>query len=145
MAFLGNTARGVAEGIAAPLFGLIDNLFTSDEERAEAKRRLIEMEQRGDLDGMKIQLSAILAEANSADPWTSRARPSFLYLMYAVILLCVIGAVIGIWWPDHVATAATNLTNLLMAIPESLWWLFGAGYLGYTGSRSFDKWKAAGR
>lgn len=65
--------------------------------------------------------------------------------IYVVILLCVAGAVIGIWWPDHVATAASNLTNLLQAIPESLWWLFGAGYLGYTGSRSFDKWKAAGR
>lgn len=144
MTFLANTARGVAEGVAAPLFGLIDNLFTSDEERAEAKRRLIEMERRGDLDGMKIQLSAILAEANSTDPWTSRARPTFLYLIYLVILLCVVGAVIGIWWPDHVATAATNLTNLLMAIPESLWWLFGAGYLGYTGARSFDKWRGLG-
>jgi len=22
-----------------------------------------------------------------------------------------------------------------------LWTLFGAGYLGYTGGRSFDKWK----
>lgn len=145
MAFLTGAARGMAEGIAAPLFGLIDNLFTSDAERAEAKRRLIEMEQRGDLDGMKTQLSAILAEANSADPWTSRARPTFLYLMYLVILLCVAGAVIGIWWPDHVATAASNLTNLLMAIPESLWWLFGAGYLGYTGARSMDKWRGVGR
>jgi hypothetical protein len=145
MTFLMGAVRGAAEGIAAPLFSLIDNLFTSDAERAEAKRRLIEMEQRGDLDGMKIQLSAILAEANSADPWTSRARPTFLYLIYLVILMCVGGAIIGIWWPDHVATAASNLTNLLNAIPESLWWLFGAGYLGYTGARSMDKWRGVGR
>ena len=82
---------------------------------------------------------------NSADPRTSRARPTFLYLIYLVILLCVVGAVIGIWWPDHVATAASNLTNLLMSIPESLWWLFGARYLGYTGARSMDKWRSAGR
>jgi len=53
--------------------------------------------------------------------------------------------VIGIWWPDHVATAASNLTSLLMAIPESLWWLFGAGYLGYTGARSLDKWHGIGQ
>lgn len=145
MTFLSGAARGAVEGIASPLFGLIDNLFTSDAERAEAKLRLIEMEQRGDLDGMKIQLSAILAEANSTDPWTSRARPTFLYLIYLVILLCVTGAVIGIWWPDHVATAASNLANLLNAIPESLWWLFGAGYLGYTGARSLDKWRGVGR
>jgi len=29
--------------------------------------------------------------------------------------------------------------SVLGAIPENLWWLFGAGYLGYTGARSFDK------
>jgi len=59
--------------------------------------------------------------------------------------LCVAGSVIGIWWPDHVATAASNLANLLQAILESLWWLFGAGYLGYTGARSMDKWRGVGR
>jgi hypothetical protein len=145
MAILGDAARGAVQGLAGPLFGLIDNLFTSDDERAAAKLKLVEMEQRGDLDGMKIQLSAILAEANSSDPWTSRARPTFLYLIYLVILMCVAGAIIGIWWPDHVATAASNLTNLLNAIPESLWWLFGAGYLGYTGARSMDKWRGVGK
>jgi hypothetical protein len=59
--------------------------------------------------------------------------------MYAVIGLCVGGGILGIWWPDSVTVAAQNLTNLLGAIPEDLWWLFGAGYLGYTGARSFDK------
>lgn len=145
MPLVSEAARGLATGLAAPLFGLIDNLFTSDAERDAAKLKLMRMERTGDLDEMKIQLSAILAEANSADPWTSRARPTFLYLIYAIILLCVAGAITGIWWPDHVATAASNLTNLLAAIPDSLWWLFGAGYLGYTGARSFDKWRGAGR
>ena len=85
------------------------------------------------------------AEANSADPWTSRARPTFLYVIYGVILLCVMGAIIGIWWPAHVFQAAENLNRLLGAVPESLWWLFGAGYLGYTGARSFDKWRGPAR
>jgi hypothetical protein len=61
--------------------------------------------------------------------------------MYAVILGCIVGGIIGIWWPRHVAQAAENVGALLAAIPESLWWLFGAGYLGYTGARSFDKWR----
>jgi len=93
------------------------------------------------LQEMQTSLSAIMAEASSADPWTSRARPTFLYVMYGVILLCVLGAIIGIWWPAHVFQAAENLGKLLNAIPESLWWLFGAGYLGYTGARSVDKWR----
>jgi len=46
---------------------------------------------------MQISLSAIMAEANSHDPWTSRARPTFLYVIYGVILLSVIGSIIGIW------------------------------------------------
>ena len=63
--------------------------------------------------------------------------------MYGVILLTIVGGIIGIWFPDQVTTAAQNIANLLAAIPESLWWLFGTGYLGYTGARSVDKWKAA--
>ncbi len=131
--------------IAAPLARLagelIDNLFETEEEKAAARARLMALEQAGELEALKVSLSAILAEANSADPWTSRARPTFLYVMYLVIGLCVLGGVVGIWWPDHVATAAANVGRLLGAIPESLWWLFGAGYLGYTGARSFDKWR----
>ena len=55
--------------------------------------------------------------------------------------MCVFGGIIGIWWPDHVTQAAMNINDLLAAIPESLWALFGAGYLGYTGARSYDKGK----
>ena len=135
----------IASSLAAPLTNLIDDLFTSDEERAAAKLKLMELQQRGELEKVAQQLSVILAEANSKDPWTSRARPTFLYLMYFIILLCVGGAIAGIWWPDHVTTAAQNMGNLLNSIPESLYWLFGAGYLGYTGARTFDKWRAQGK
>jgi len=135
----------IASSLAAPLTNLIDDLFTSDEERAAAKLKLMELQQRGELEKVAQQLSVILAEANSKDPWTSRARPTFLYLMYFIILLCVGGSIAGIWWPDHVTTAAQNMGNLLNSIPESLYWLFGAGYLGYTGARTFDKWRSQGK
>jgi hypothetical protein len=77
-----NPIADIASGIAGPLFGLVDKLFTSDEEREAAKLAIMKAEQAGELDTLKTNLSAILAEANSADPWTSRARPSFLYVMY---------------------------------------------------------------
>ena len=57
----------------------------------------------------------------------------------------MIGSIIGIWWPAEVFQAAENLSKLLNAVPESLWWLFGAGYLGYTGARSFDRWRGVPR
>lgn len=86
--------------------------------------------------------TALNAEATGDDKLTRRARPLFLYLMYFCILICFAGAIVGLWFPQHVEEVAYNLQILLKAIPEELWWLFGAGYLGYTGSRSFDKWKS---
>jgi hypothetical protein len=132
-------------GVAGPLFDLVDKLFTSDDERAAAKLRLVELEQSGELETLKASLSAILAEAQSGDKWTSRARPSFLYLMYLIFLLCIGGSIAGVWYPGEVWQAAENMGRLFNAIPESLYWLFGTGYLGYSGARSFDKWKTGKR
>ena len=129
-----------------PLVGqLIDRLIPDKTEAAKAKASLIAQEGRQALDEMQLQLSAILTEGASTDPWTSRARPMFLYVMYAVIGLCFFGGVVGIWWPNQVTTAAQNINNLLGAIPEEMWWLFGTGYLGYTGARSFDKLRKGSR
>ena len=66
---------------------LIDKLFPDPAEKAKAQLEFLKMQQQGDLDEIKTQLSAIIAEAQSPDPWTSRARPSFLYLFYLVTLL----------------------------------------------------------
>ena len=135
--------------LAGPLMQLatpiIDSLFPDPPKRAEAKAKIMQAELDGETAHMEAALSAIVMEAKSKDPWTSRARPSFLYVMYLVIVLCFVGGIVGIWWPDHVATAASNITNLLASIPDSLWTLFGAGYLGYTGSRGWEKIKGAAR
>jgi hypothetical protein len=129
----------LAPGLIEAGSRLIDRLIPDPAEREKAKLAQLQAEGQQALKEMQVSLSAILAEANSADPWTSRARPTFLYVIYGVILLCVLGSVLGIWWPEQVFQAAENLNKLLGAVPESLWWLFGAGYLGYTGARSFDK------
>jgi len=120
---------------------IIDKVIPDKEAREKAKLELLKEDNRQILDEVKTDISAIIAEANSSDKWTSRARPSFLYLMYFCIIMCFVGGIIGIWFPAQIQEAAKNLNSLLNAIPESLWWLFGAGYLGYTGGRTFDKWK----
>jgi hypothetical protein len=118
---------------------LLDRLIPDPQAREQAKLALMQVENQQLLEELKLQLSAILAEAQSPDPWTSRARPMFLYLIYVIILTEVVGSIIGIWFPGQVFQAAKNLKDLLVAIPSDLWWLFGAGYLGYTGARSFEK------
>ena len=123
------------------LFKIIDRIIPDEGARQAAKLELVKNENQQALNEIQASLSAILAEANSDDAWTSRARPSFLYVMYVVICLCFIGGIIGIWYPAQTAQAATNINALLRAIPQELYSLFGMGYLGYTGARSFDKWR----
>jgi hypothetical protein len=132
-------------GIAQTIGNIIDKVIPDPAQRDAARLALLKQQQDGELSELHEALAAVLAEAQSVDPWTSRARPTFLYVMYAVIGLAFAGGIIGIWFPRHVDLAAANIGKLLAAIPDSLWWLFGAGYLGYTGARSFDKWRGTAR
>ena len=131
-----------------PLLGLgtklIDSLDLDDEKKNEAKLKLAAMEQQGKLKEYETQLSAILAEAKSADPWTSRARPSFLYVMYVFILAAIPFGLASLYDPGVVGTVADGMAAWLGAIPGELYALFGAGYLGYSGARSYDKGKILG-
>ena len=75
----------------------------------------------------------IRAEAASSDKYTSRARPTFLYLMYIILAWNYIILPI-VQMSSYQAIQPINF-------PEELVWLFGSGFLGYTGARSWDKWK----
>lgn len=118
---------------------LIDKFFTSDADKAAAKLKLMESAQKGELEVLQTQLSAILAEAQSNDPYTSRARPSFLYVMYILLLTAVPFGVLWAFQPEVAERVAKGFKMWLDAIPEPLYALFGAGYLGYTAFRSWDK------
>ena len=135
--------------LIAPIFelgkGLIDRLFPDKtaqaEQRAQAEQALMTLQQQGKLQEMAQQLSAILAEAQSPDPWTSRARPTFLYCMYVMMLISIPFAILWAFYPEVGDRMATGLQKWLAAIPDALWALFGAGYLGYTGARMWEKGK----
>ncbi len=96
-------------------------LFPSRPSGEQAKLTLLQAEGQQALQEMQVTLIAILAEANAADPWISRARCTFLYVIYCIILLCVVGSIIGIQWPQQVFQAVKNLNKLLGTVPESLW------------------------
>lgn len=121
---------------------LLDKFFPDPTIRAQKQIELLQMQQHGELKELETRMSAILAEANSTDPWTSRARPSFLYVFYAIILcMTVIAPVIGVFHPQAMDSFFTNVGKGFAAIPEELWWTFGAGYLGYAGARTIEKRK----
>lgn len=121
---------------------LIERLFPDKEQAAKAQLELLKMDQAGELKQLEVRMSAILAEAQSEDKWTSRARPSFMYVFYFVILSMTLTApLLGIFFPEGMQTFFDNVSRGFGAIPEELWWAFSVGYLGYAGARSFEKTK----
>lgn len=118
---------------------ILDKVFPDPEKKAEAQAKLIALQQSGELNELQVAMSAILAEAKSEDPWTSRARPSFLYVVYIIILSSIPMGILYAVSPETAQHVATGFKEWLAAIPDSMWTLFGAGYLGYAGARSFDK------
>lgn len=122
---------------------LIDKLFPDEEKKALALLELRKLEQSGELDSLKIQMSAILAEAQSSDPWTSRARPSFMWVMYILILASIPMGVLSYFRPEAAIAVADGMKHWLDAIPDDLWMVFGVGYLGYTGARSFERTRSS--
>ena len=82
---------------------------------------------------------------NPSRGYISRARPTFLYVMYAMILWSIpIGLIAGID-PEIARQIADGTTRYLTALPEPLYALFGTGYLGYATLRQWGKAKGLER
>jgi hypothetical protein len=133
------------DSLIAPIAGLIDKLIPDPKEREAAKLELLKLQGAQELEAVKVQLSAIVAEAQSADPWTSRARPSFLYVMYTLLLWAIPMGLIAAMAPDTADRIARGMTAYLNGLPEPLYALFGTGYLGYTAARQWGKVKGVER
>lgn len=77
------------------------------------------------IDNAKDQRKLIRTALRSEDPYVRRARPTFLWLMYVVILVnFIILPVLG---------------KPLLDLPNALYYLFGTAFLGYGAARSWDK------
>ena len=129
------------EGILSPITQLLDKIIPDPRARDAAKLELLKLQGSQEMDVLRVQLSAIVAEAGSTDPWTSRARPSFIYVMYAIILWAIPMGLIASVRPEMAKAIATGMNAYLAGIPEPLWALFGTGYLGYTAARQWGKAK----
>lgn len=122
---------------------IIDKIFPDPAQKAQAQLELFKMQQAGDLDEIKVQLSAIIAEAQSTDPWTSRARPSFLYVVYVLLLWSIPMGVLTIFRPEAAAAFTLGFKAWMSAIPEPVLTLFGVVMTGYVAGRSWEKVRGA--
>jgi hypothetical protein len=133
------------ESLIGPVAAIIDKIIPDKEARARAKLQLLELEGTQELQQIQTRLSAIIAEANSADPWTSRARPSFLYVIYTLLLWAIPMGLLAAFRPEAARDVAAGMNAYLGGLPEPLYALFGTGYLGYTAARQWGKMKGTER
>jgi len=112
-----------------------------DSERAELKQAMAIAVMADQQKTLEVQMSAIVAEAKSNDPWTSRARPSFLYVIYIYILAAIPMGLVSAFDPQMALNIQAGISGFLAGIPGEMWATFSAGYLGYAGMRSYDKGK----
>ena len=134
---------GIIEGIIGPVASLLDKIIPDPKARDAAKLELLKLQGSQEMETVKTQMSAIVSEAQSADPWTSRARPSFLYVMYALLLWSIPMGLIAAIRPELAAAIGKGMNAYLNGIPEPLYALFGTGYLGYTVARQWGKVKGS--
>lgn len=134
----------IVSGIAGPLFGLVDQLFTSDEEREAAKLKLIEMEQRGEL----AQIAVNMQEAKSESTFVAGWRPfigwtcgSALAYEFVIKPFLVFAMNAGALWLDGPALDPALLPDLDWSalMPVLL------GMLGLGGLRTIEKVKGANK
>lgn len=131
----------VLDALISPVAKLIDKIIPDPQARDAAKLELLKLQGSQEMEAIRTQLTAIVAEAQSPDPWTSRARPSFLYVMYALLLWSIPMGLIAATSPEMAANIARGMNAYLSGIPEPLYALFGTGYLGYTAARQWGKAK----
>ena len=133
------TAIAGATGLKDLVLGVLDRIKLNPEEKAkiqaqmeanafevqkmEAELRKIEEENRAR--EIEVASANIRAEASSGDKYTSRARPTFMYLC------CLI-----LGW-NYIVVPLFHYAPL--EFPETLFWLFGSCILGYTGARTWEK------
>ncbi|KLE35268.1 holin family protein [Aurantiacibacter luteus] len=131
----------ILESLIGPIASIIDKVIPDRDARDRAKLELLALQGTQEMQRIETQLSAIIAEANSQDPWTSRARPSFLYVMYAIILFCIPMGVLSAFSNEAASQIGGGITSYLRGLPGELYALFGTGYLGYTAARQWGKIK----
>jgi len=131
----------IIDALIGPITHIIDKIIPDKEAREKAKLELLKLQGTQEMELLQTQLQAIVAEANSKDPWTSRARPSFLYVMYVLLLWALPIGILAAFQPGMARDIAAGMNSYLNGLPEPLYMLFGTGYLGYTAARQWGKMK----
>jgi Holin of 3TMs, for gene-transfer release len=146
-------------GVATLFKSVMDEIRLSPEQKQAAQQALLEHHDKiaqmdADLEAKlaAVQGENIRAETQSEDPYVRRARPTFLYAMIAAIFFSLVLAPLIQMLGTAVSAMAGHISFMqalsavhVLDIPDSYLELFGVGFLGYTGARSWEKTKGAAK
>lgn len=122
---------------------LVDNIisaaFPTPEAKASAQAKQLQAEAEAYISQLQAAQAVMLEEARSKDAWTSRARPSFLYVVYLLLLWALPMSFVFAFAPDTATKIVAGFGQWLQAIPQSIVSLFETVLLGYTAGRTVDK------
>lgn len=136
---MGIQLNPIRDAVTALVKPLADKFFMDADKKKEFELEGERLAQNMDLTELEDSYKAIIAEAQSSDKWTSRARPSFMYVMYIIILASIPMGIVTAINPNAAVNIANGFKAWLAAIPDAMWGAFGVGYVGYSASRSYDK------
>lgn len=165
LGFLGSGVKAAAGLLGGPIaqkaIEVIDAISKEAETNPEMQKLLQDHE--ATMVGMALQdaegaRQLIREGLKSEDAYVRRVRPTFLYLIYVLlivnfIVMPLLSGVAGIGvdivqltaegaitenGAEAVETIAVN-TFVYPKLPEPLWWAFTSSFLGYAGFRSWDK------
>lgn len=131
--------------VVSSVGSVLDNLFTSDDEKeknkialtqitlaaAQAEKDLAADLEKAYLDDVKDLRRQITVELQSQDAYVRRARPTFNYIFYAVLIFNYI------FIPIYKVITGQALE--VIDLPTELWTVFGVGFIGYGYLRTVEK------
>lgn len=126
-------------GVSNLLNSAINKIWPDPADKAKAEAITMAAAADATISTMRTQMSLALAEAQSGDKWTSRARPSFMYVMYAMILWSIPMGFLAAWKPELATAIALGMRSWLAAVPDMLWQVFGWCFGAYAAGRSGEK------
>jgi hypothetical protein len=109
---------------------IIDKIIPDPAAKAEAKLRLLEVQQGGELAEVEAAMNVVVAEAKSEHALTSQWRPITMLVFTAIvannyIIAPYLSAIFG--W------------SVTLEMPDQLWNLLSIGIGGYVVGRSSEK------
>jgi len=118
--------------IIGPLFGLIDDMHTSEEERMKARESLLRAQ--SELTGKLLEYEAKLTDARASIIKAEAKGESWLQRNWRPLLMLTATIIIA---NNYIVVPLTGTPP--MELPDTLWTLLQYGVTGYIVARSAEK------